>query len=157
MTTVASRIVRSSPHRDAAATWAAIIDLLTLSKQTESRKELEKATGLAASCIADQVPKNSPIIVTCDGPRTRIYCLYDDEALDGTDANEDVFGYDPLNGEWAMSLPFGKDDLLWVQTSLKKLSSRITARDLNEGMSDENKNLVSSSPLTIDEKGFYGR
>ena len=36
----------------------------------------------AASVIADQSPKASPIVATCDGPRTRIYCLFDDDSLE---------------------------------------------------------------------------
>src|SRR3546814_2135228 len=87
-------------------------------------------SGFSSSVIADQAPKDAPIVVTCDGPRTRIYCLYDDDALDGADANEDLLGFDPLKGDWRLSLPCLSEDLAWVQGALKRHSSRVTARDL---------------------------
>jgi hypothetical protein len=31
--------------------------------------------------------------------------LYDEDAIDGSDAKEDGLGFDPLKGEWAVSLP----------------------------------------------------
>ena len=99
MTTVASRTFRSTPGRDALATWTAIVDLLTKGQIGAARTELLAVGGVAASVIADQAPKDAAIVVTCDGPRTRIYCLYDDDAIDGGDANEDALGFDPLKGD----------------------------------------------------------
>lgn len=131
VSTVASRTFRSSPHRDAGATWSAIVDLLTQERNGEARTELMAVAGVAASVIADQAPKDAAMVVTCDGPRTRIYCLYDEDAVEGFDANEDALGFDPLKGDWAVSLPCLKDDLAWVQSTLKKRSIRITARNLD--------------------------
>jgi hypothetical protein len=96
MTTVAKRTFRSNPQRDALETWIAIVDSLTQGRSGDSRTELLAIGGVAASIIAEQAPKDAAIVVTCDGPRTRIYCLYDDEAIEGSDANEDVLGFDPL-------------------------------------------------------------
>lgn len=104
MTTVASRTFRSTPQRDAHTTWTAIVDLLTQGKTCAARTELMAVAGVAASVIADQAPKDGAIVVTCDGPRTRIYCIYDDDAIDGADANEDPLGFDPLKGDWRVSL-----------------------------------------------------
>ena len=104
MATVARRTFRSSPHRDALNTWRAIIDLLT-AKNSDARPALDDVAGIASSVIADKACETSPIIATCDGPQTRIYCLFDDDAIDGSDANEDVLGYDPLKGDWSISLP----------------------------------------------------
>lgn len=95
MTTVTRRTFRSSPHRDALATWAAISDLLSRTN-TGAQQELGSVAGIASSIIADKACENSPILVSCEGPQTRIYCLYDDDAIDGSDANEDVLGFDPL-------------------------------------------------------------
>lgn len=156
MTTVASRVFRSSPHRDAAETWTAIVDLLTAGKASSARTELLSVNGVASSVIADQATKSAPIVVTCDGPRTRIYCLYDEDAVDGSDASEDALGYDPLKGNWAVSLPCQKDDLAWVQSALKKHSSRITARDLDEGIATEAKAASTAEPLILDVEGFLG-
>ena len=157
MTAIATRTFRSSPHRDAAETWTAIIDGLTQMKASDARKELLAVIGIASSLIADQAPEKAPIVVTCDGPRTRIYCLYSDDAIDGSDANEDMLGFDPLKGNWNVSLPCPKDDLSWIQGALKKHSDRITARDLSTGISiDDNENATKAYSLTLDEKGFFG-
>src|SRR3546814_19545871 len=96
-------------------------------------------SGFSSSVIADQAPKDAPIVVTCDGPRTRIYCLYDDDALDGADANEDLLGFDPLKGDWRLSLPCLSEDLAWVQGALKRHSSRVTACDLATAASREHR------------------
>lgn len=157
MTTVASRTFASTPARDAHATWTAIVDLLTKGKTGAARSELLAVGGVAASVIADQAPQNAAIVVTCDGPRTRIRCLYDEDAIDGADANEDPLGYDPLKGDWRVSLPCQPDDIAWVQAALKKNSTRITARDLDEAVtSDESGASVNAQTLTLDPKGFLG-
>ncbi|MCW5737307.1 MAG: hypothetical protein KIS73_24490 [Enhydrobacter sp.] len=157
MTTVASRTFRSTPHRDAMATWRAIVDLLTRDKASAARTELLAVAGVAASVIADQAPKDAAIVTTCDGPRTRIYCVYDDDAIDGADANEDPLGFDPLNGDWRVSLPCLADDLAWVQAALKKHSDRITARDLEaEVTKAADEQPAQGRALVLDPKGFLG-
>lgn len=157
MTTVVRRTFRSTPGRDALATWTAIVDLLTRGAAGAARTELLAVGGIAASVIADQTPKDAAITVTCDGPRTRIYCLYDDNAIDGSDANEDALGFDPLKGDWHVSLPCQTDDLVWVQAALKKSSARITARDLDDAVTgDESGAAAKAQTLTLDPKGFLG-
>jgi hypothetical protein len=105
MGAVAERTIRSTPHRDAAQTWATIVELLTQGRRDAARNELLSVSGIASSVIADQAAKTGAIVVTCDGPRTRIYCLYDDDAIDSSDANEDTLGFDPLKGDWAVLSP----------------------------------------------------
>jgi hypothetical protein len=157
MTTVARRTFNSTPQRDAAETWNAIVDLLTKGKGKD-RTELLAVAGVVASVIADQAPKDAPIVVSCDGPQTRIYCLYDEDAIDGSDANEDALGYDPLSGDWQISLPCLTDDLTWVQGALKKHSTRIVARDQAASASaDVAESEAVASPLLLDPKGFLGR
>jgi hypothetical protein len=154
MSTVASRTFRSTPFRDAAATWKAIVDLLTQGRASSARTELLAVLGTAASIIADQAPKGSPIIVTCDGPRTRIYCLYDEDAVEGSDASEDALGFDPLKGDWRVSLPCSSDDLAWVQKALAQKSTRITARGPDEVAAADRSEKAMAEPLVIDPKGF---
>lgn len=156
MSTVASRTFMSTPERDAARTWVAIVDLLTQGNAGAAHSELLAIAGIAASVIADQAPKDAAITVTCDGPRTRIYCLYDDDAVEGSDANEDPLGFDPLNGDWRVSLPCLAEDLAWVQSALEKHSTRITARDLNAAVSSANEATTKSQALLFDPKGFLG-
>lgn len=132
MNTVASRTFVSTPQRDAHRTWKAVVNLLTQGHSCGAREELNAVGGIAASIIADRAPAESPIVVTCDGPRTRIYCLYDDDAVDGSHANEGALGFDPLNGDWQVSLPCTADVLGWVQAALKEHSRRVTARTTGE-------------------------
>ena len=155
MTTVARRTFRSTPARDALATWTAIVDLLTQGKDGATRTELLAVAGVAASVIADHAPDDAPIVVTCDGPRTRIYCLYDDDAIDGSGANEDRLGFNPLNGNWRVSLPAPADDLAWIQAALGRHSDRITARDPDTPVAkDQSTSTTEAQTLILDPKGF---
>lgn len=154
MSTIASRVFRSSPHRDSSQTWAAIVDLLTRGNDSAKRTELLSISGIAASVIAERGPRDSAVIVTCDGPRTRVYCLYDEDAIDGADANEEQLGFDPLKGDWRVSLPSPEADLAWVQAALKKHSVRITARDIAAANDIEENASAMSETLVLDPKGF---
>ena len=157
MTTVARRTFRSIPERDALATWTTIVDLLAPDASGAARTELLAVAGVAASIIADHAPSDAAIVVTCDGPRTRIYCLYDDDAIDGSDANEDPLGFDPLKGDWRVSLPCPADDLGWVQGALDRHSNRITARDLDESVSNVKSEIgTKAKALVLNPKGFLG-
>ena len=157
MTTVARRTFSSTPQRDSHQTWTAIVDLLTRGNTGAARSELLAVAGVAASVIADQAPKDAPIVVTCDGPRTRIYCLYDDDAIDGADATEDPLGFDPLKGDWRLSLPCLAEDLAWVQGALKQHSNRVTARDLATAVStDDSTDKGMEQSLVFDPEGFLG-
>lgn len=157
MTTVASRTFRSSPHRAASDTWKAIVELLTQGRSGGARNELVAVAGIASSIIADRVLKDAAIVVTCEGPRTRLYCIYDEDAIDGSDANEDSLGFDPLHGDWQVSLPCDADDLAWVRGALKKHSTKITARDATAATAIEKNAADARQPLTLDPKGFLGK
>lgn len=156
MSTVVSRTIRSAPYRSATATWAVITELLLQGRTGAARNELQAVAGIAASLITDQAPKDAPIVVTCDGPRTRVYCLYDDEAVDGGDASENTIGFDPLRGDWAISLPCPKDDLAWISKSLAVHSNRITARDPDAEVAAATAEKAAVQSLALDPKGFLG-
>lgn len=158
MSTVVSRRFASTPARDASATWEAIVNLLTRNKTGEKRDALMAVSGIAASVIADQAPRDAAIVVTCDGPRTRIYCIYDDDAIDGSDADEAALGFEPLDGDWAVSLPCNEEDLDWVKGALKKHGDRITARDKSATIAiDDEEAAKAAAPLVLDPKGFLGQ
>lgn len=154
MSTVASRTFRSTPHRDSMDTWLAIVELLTRGESAGAKATMLGVKGIAASVIADQAPKGAPIVATCDGPRTHVYCTYDDDAIDGTGENEAPLGYDPLKGDWAVSLPCQDSDLSWVQTALKAHGDRITARSIKDKIDETAKS--GSAALVFDPKGFLG-
>lgn len=156
MSSTYSRVFRSNPHRDALDTWKAMVELLTQGRLGADRNELLAVGGTAASVIAEHAAKDAAIVVTCEGPRTRIYTLHDDDAIDGSDAKEDALGFDPLKGDWKVSLPCPIDDLDWVNNSLKKHSSRITARDSAESIGNASTKAATGSTLILDPKGFLG-
>ncbi|AKF87029.1 hypothetical protein MFUL124B02_36460 [Myxococcus fulvus 124B02] len=153
MSTVAARTFRSTPFRAAPATWAQIVDLLTQGRAGEARTELLAVSGVASSVIADQAPRAAPIVVTCDGPRTRVYCVYDEDAVEGSDANESPLGFDALSGDWRVSLPCDEENLGWVQRTLKSHSSRVTARSLKDDV-PSNAAASREQVLTLNPKGF---
>lgn len=159
MTTVAKRAVRSTPHRTSVQTWDFIVGLLTRGDSGPAAlPELKSVAGIACSLITDQVMREAAMVVTCDGPRTRIYCLYDDNAIDDADAKEDSLNFDPLNGNWAISLPCAEEDLEWVQRALKTKSSRITARDAQMKLGGDEEAWSSSSEadsVAVDTEGFF--
>lgn len=149
------RDFRAVPYRSANDTWEAIVSLLTQNGKNASAKvELDKVAGVAASIITDGYPKEAPIVVTCDGPRTRIYCLFDEDATEGSDANEEPLNFDALSGNWSLSLPCHEDELNWINSALKKHSSKITARNLENGISLEEQSKSTVGNLVIDVEGF---
>ncbi len=158
MITVVRRRFRSSPYRDALQTWTAIVDLLTRGQSSQAERELLAVTGIASSIIADRAPEDAPIVVACDGPRTRIYCVYGDDAIDESDGEEAPLGFYALNGNWTVSLPCQKDDLVWVQRALQGVTPRINARDLTSGISSESDGGDGdTTSLEINQEGFLGQ
>jgi hypothetical protein len=154
MTTVISRTVRTSPYRDSHAAWLLIVDLLTRGKDGQRRTELLSVAGIAASVIADKAAEGSPIVAVCDGPRTRIYCLYDEDALDEAKHSEAALGFDALAGDWTVSLSCSEDDLAWVQAALKKKTSRVVARGEQEGFAVDEQATAANDALKLDIKEF---
>lgn len=153
MPTVVRRTIVSTPERDSHETWSAISALLTRHADDDTKGEFEAVGGIAASIIAERTPANTPIVVTADGPRTRIYCLYDEDAIDGSDSNEEALGFDPLNGNWKLSLPCDPDDIEWVREALAPLSSRITVRAPDEDVEKQGE-ASNESALTLSPEKF---
>ncbi len=129
--TVVVRRVAATPGRSAAEAWGVITDL-TAPPRSDARDELDRVAGVAMSLIAAEAMRDAPIVVSGAGPRLRVYCLYDDDAILGEGASEDPLAWVPTDGDWAMSLPCPAEDLTWVQAALACVSKRVTARDMAE-------------------------
>jgi hypothetical protein len=134
--TVVARTFCSIPKRSALETWTAIVSLLAPKAGSEARRELESVAGIASSLITREA-MNSPIVVYGCGPRVRIYCVYNEDAITGDTANENKLAFDATDGDWHMSLPCPDDDLDWVVGALAKKTKRITARDQAEAVESE--------------------
>jgi hypothetical protein len=131
MSTIARRI-RATPERPATEAWGVIVGLIS-EPGSAARKDFDAVSGIAACLIADETPKESPIVVAGVGPRLRIYCLYDEDAVTGEDADETALSWNPTDGKWKMWLPAAREDLDWVQRELAKHGSRIVAYELEKG------------------------
>ncbi len=129
---VLARRVNAVPARLASVAWSRIVDLVAPTNAS-ARGELLAITGVAASLITRQSLHASPFIVTGDGPRIRVYCVYGDDAVEGAKANEAALPASPAETDtWSASLPCPAADLPWVQSQLAQLSSRVTARDMDD-------------------------
>jgi hypothetical protein len=151
--TVFARTVRATPFRSADAAWEIIAALLA-PEGGEAKSELMKVAGVATSLIASEAMKADKIIVWGGGPRVRIDCLYDDDAISGDNANETKLARSATDGDWRMSLPCQEEDLTWVTAALPKKSSRITARKLGEEP-DTNADSGSKAAASINTEAFF--
>jgi len=129
---IIARRIRATPERPATEAWEVIVGFIS-EPGSAARKELDAVSGIAACLIADETPKNSPIVIAGVGPRLRIYCLYDEDAVTGEDADETTLSWSPTDGNWRMSLPAAREDLDWVQAELAKCCPRIVAYELEKG------------------------
>ncbi len=153
--TVIARRFTSIPDRTASATWSAISELLAADPKSEAAVELASVAGIASSIISREA-MTVPIVVCGSGPRVRVYCLYNEDAVDGDDTNETALSFNPTEGNWKMSLPCPTEDLSWVQGALKLKSQRITARDMNTAFDseEETNHQAAATESTIDLEAF---
>jgi hypothetical protein len=133
---VIARRFASIPERTAMATWKAISALLASDSTSDPARELASVAGIASSLITREA-MTAPLVVYGSGPRVRIYCLYNEDAIEGDDGNEAPLSFDATAGDWKISLPCPADDLQWAQNSLKAKSTRISARDMTAPVEDE--------------------
>jgi len=154
MTVIARRFV-SVPARSAAETWTAIADLLAPDKTKSGARELASVAGTAASLIAREA-MNFPIVLYGSGPRVRVYCLYNEDALEGDRADEGALPFDATSGDWRLSLPCPAEDLAWVQKALKAKSGKITARDMAEPVDEtEASQSAKDRATSVDMEAFF--
>jgi hypothetical protein len=153
--TVLARRIRATPERGASDAWQVIVDLIA-PNDGAARRELVGIEGIASSIISTESPKEAAIVVRGKGPRVRMYCLYDDEAISGDDANEASLADCPTEGDWVMSLPADADDVAWVRDALAKKSMRVTVREKSEAFGDgeEESKQASTTEASINMEAF---
>jgi len=150
---VVARRIRATPERSASETWQVIADLLAPDRG-DARNELMSIEGIASSIISTESPKDSPIVVKGDGPRVRIYCMFDDDAVSGDDANESALAECPTAGEWTMSLPVENEDVEWVKTALATKTKKVTVREKSQSVDDTDKQQARSAEPSINMEAF---
>jgi hypothetical protein len=152
--TVVSRRIVSTPARSASASWDVIVKLVT-APGSQAREELQRIEGVASCIIAEESLKSDPCVVFGSGPRVRVYCLYNEDAIAGEDANEAALMFAPTEGDWRMSLPCAADDLEWVKKALSERSTHVTAREAGTAVDQEPPNAsTSSAAAVIDREAF---
>jgi hypothetical protein len=122
--TVVVRRINANPVRTGTEAWEFIVDLIS-TPNSDARAELKKAEGFGASVIAEEYPKEKPIVVVNEGPRLRVYCLYGEVAIAGDNSDESGLSWNATHGDWAIYLPVSEGDLKWMKESLSKLSSKV--------------------------------
>lgn len=145
MSTVVARRVASTPTRTAALTWDKIIELLAPDAKSDARKELERAAGVACSSISSEATKDAAIVVWGGGPRVRVYCVFDNDAITGDGVSEEPLPKSPTEGDWKMSIPCLPEDVNWGKAKLESVSTRISARSLKDDVEDDESKFESSA------------
>jgi hypothetical protein len=133
--TVVARRIRATPERGASDAWQVIVGIIAPTDGI-SRRELLSISGIASSIISTESPKGAAMVVRGKGPRVRLYCLYDDEAISGDDANESALAECPTDGDWTLSLPADADDVAWIRDALANKSTRVIVREKSEAVDD---------------------
>lgn len=150
------RRIAATPARTSAEAWQVIHGLLA-QDGSSAWQELDRVGSLVMTLIAAEAMRESPIVVYGVGPRLRLYCLYDDEAILGENLAEEPLSWCPTDGDWAISLPCSADDLSWMETALANTTLRVTARDLSETVpmeTSEQTNKSSKETWPVDKESF---
>lgn len=151
--TIIARRIASVPARSGVDTWAAIVDLIAPNRESEARKELEEAAGVAYAVIASEV--SAPFVIYGSGPRIRIYCVYGDDALLGDDVNENPLPHDPTEGDWHLSIPCPKEDLEWTRRKVDGCE-RVSIRAEDETVAEnEGRSTSASREFNVDREAFF--
>jgi len=125
------RDIASLPARTSKETWEAIVKLITGPDSVDTA-QLEAATSVLCSAIADEHSASAPIVVKGGASRLVIYTVH------GADAMEAGLAVDRLNWNptasdaWAMTVPYSQEDVGWMSKALKERAPRITVHDVNE-------------------------
>jgi len=137
MSTVISRRVAATPLRTSSEVWELMCQLLAPDSASLARGVLDRATGVACSSIASEVLKGDAVVVYGSGPRIRLYCLYDEDAMAGEDASEGSLPECPTTGDWRMSIPVPEEDFDWCAKAIKACAPYITVRRCGEEVADD--------------------
>ncbi len=154
MTTRVRRSFAASPVRTGMATWEAIVNIVA-PEGSSGRVELVALDGIAASLIAAEAWRVSPLILAGVGPQLRIYCLHGEDAIVGDDINEESLAWSPTGGGWAMEMPCPPEDLEWLSAATAEVSARVTVVDVTAKRALAITEAGASEPVVeIDKEAF---
>ena len=146
--TVVARQIAATPARSASEAWRVIVNLIA-PYEGAARNELQTIEGIASCVIAEEAMKADACVVYGSGPRLRVYCLHNEDAISGEDTNETTLTFCPTESGWQMSLPCPADDLAWVQQYLKERSTHVVAREVGTPVDDKESNEPAASKSAV--------
>ena len=152
--TVVARRIAATPARSASEAWKVLVNLIAPADGA-ARKELLGIEGVASCIIAEEAMKSDACVVYGSGPRLRVYCLYNEDAITGEDTNEARLTFCPTEGDWQMSLPCPAEDLSWIQQSLGERSTHVVARAVGTAIDDEeSEEPAAAKGAVVDREAF---
>jgi hypothetical protein len=125
------RDIASLPARTSKDTWSVIVKLITGADSIDAA-QLEAATSVLCSAIADEHSASVPIVVKGGASRLVIYTVHGADAME-MGLTVDKLSWNPTASDaWAMTVPCSQEDVGWMSKALKERAPRITVHDVNE-------------------------
>lgn len=125
------RDIASLPARTSKETWVAIVKLITGADSVDTA-QLEAATSVLCSAIADEHSASVPIVVKGGSARLVIYTVHGADAMEAGLAVDKLSWNPTASDTWAITVPCSSEDVGWMSKTLKERAPRITVHDVNE-------------------------
>ena len=125
------RDIASLPARTSKDTWSVIVKLITGVGSIDVA-QLEAATSVLCSAIADEHCASVPIVVKGGGSRLVIYTVHGADAMEMGLAVDKLSWNPTASDSWAMTVPCSQEDVGWMSKALTERAPRITVHDVNE-------------------------
>ncbi len=151
MTTIARRFA-ARPVRTSIEAWAAVRDALC-QDNNPAVDEFDRIQGVAASVISSNLPAAHPFVFIGEGPRVRVFMVYDNQALEGEDLNESPLVSSPFRSSWTGWVPALPDEIELVQTHLRRMSDCFVAYNVNHDLPEPQASRQDRS-LTLDREAM---
>jgi hypothetical protein len=125
------RDIASLPARTSKETWGAIVKLIT-GADSINTAQLEAATSVMCSVIADEHSASAPIVVKGGASRLVIYTVHGADAMEAGLAVDKLSCNPTASDAWAITVPCSEEDVEWMSKALKERAPSITVYDVNE-------------------------
>lgn len=122
------RDISSTPLRSGEGTWEAIVDLISGADSVDV-DQLDAATSIMASVIADEHYADEPLTLAGTSHRLVIYLRYGAAALEGG-TTVDGLDWNPTAGDWALFVPCEPETMAWAKEHLQERAPRLVLHEL---------------------------
>jgi hypothetical protein len=144
------RDIAAVPLRSGAATWTAIVDLVTKADSIDVG-QLSAAATVMATLLSEDHYADHPLTLSGDGARLVIYCAYSAEAM-ALGMSVNALNWNPTAKDWALYVPCEEDDLEWVKAALASRAPRLLVHALkdNPAVLKEEASVTAAADFQID-------